>query len=111
MTSMPIPFFILKHVDAQVLGPEDLITSTTRSNFIKEFKVPLAELGLKGITTDADGNSWFYYSTNQSSTILALNLTTQQFKKYTIEGRTSVDPAIINLAGGQIVYDDTRDAI
>jgi virginiamycin B lyase len=111
MASMPIPFFILKHVDAQVLGPEDLITSTTRSNFIKEFKVPLAELGLKGITTDADGNAWFYHSTNQSSIILVSNLTTQQFKQYTIEGRTSVDPAIINLAGGQIVYDDTRDAI
>jgi DNA-binding beta-propeller fold protein YncE len=111
MPSMPISLFILKHANAQVLGPEDLVTYTARSNFIKEFKVPLAELGLKGITTDADGNAWFYHSTNQSSTILVLNLTTQQFKQYRIEGKTLVDPAIINLAGGQIAYDDKRNAI
>jgi streptogramin lyase len=111
MTIMSIPFSILKHVSAQVLGPEDLIKYSTRSNFIREFKVPLEELGLKGITTDADGNPWFYHSTNQSSTILVFNITTQQFKQYGIEGRTLVDPAIINLAGGQILYDDSRSAI
>lgn len=111
MTMMSLPFSILKHVNAQVLGPEDLITYSTQSNFIKEFKVPLKELGVKGITNDADGNAWFYHSTNQSSTILVFNITTQQFKQYGIEGKTLVDPAIINLAGGQIVYDDTRRAI
>ncbi|MGH9925780.1 MAG: virginiamycin B lyase family protein, partial [Nitrososphaeraceae archaeon] len=94
-----------------MLGPEDLVTYSTRSNFIKEFKVPLEELGLKGITTDTDENVWFYHSTNQSSTILLLNITTQQFEQYKIDGKTSANPAIINLAGGQIAYDDTRDAI
>lgn len=111
MTTIPILSYTFKHVNAQVLGPEDLVTYSTRSNFIKEFKVPLEELGLKGITTDTDENVWFYHSTNQSSTILLLNITTQQFEQYMIDGKTSADPAIINLAGGQIAYDDTRDAI
>lgn len=111
MTIMSIPFSILKYVDAQILGPEDLVTYSTPSNFIKEFKVPPEEPGLKGITTDADGNAWFYHSTNHSSTILVFNITTQQFKQYGIVGRTLADPAIINLAGGQIIYDDTRSAI
>lgn len=108
--SMVIPPF-MKHVNAQILGPEDLITYSIPSNFIKEFKVPLQELGLKGITTDAIGNAWFYHSTNQSSTILVFNITTQQFRDYEIEGKTLVDPVIVNLAGGQIIYDDTRNAI
>jgi streptogramin lyase len=109
--SISIPASILQHANAQVLGPEDLVTYSSRSNFIKEFKVPLQELGLKGITTDADENVWFYHSTNQSSTIFVFNITTQQFKQYGIEGKTLVDPAIINLAGGQITYDDTKGAI
>ncbi|MGH9983585.1 MAG: virginiamycin B lyase family protein [Nitrososphaeraceae archaeon] len=108
---MSIPLLIFKDVNAQVLGPEDLVTYTTQSNFIKEFKVPLEELGLKGIATDADENVWFYHSTNQSSTILVLNITTQQFKQYAIEAKTLVDTALVNLAGGQIVYDNTRNAI
>jgi streptogramin lyase len=54
---------------------------------------------------------WFYHSTNQSSTILVLNITTQQFKQYAIEAKTLVDTALVNLAGGQIVYDNTRNAI
>jgi streptogramin lyase len=111
MTMMSIPISILKYANAQVFGPGDLVTYSTQSNFIKEFKVPLEELGLKGITTDADENVWFYHSTNQSSTILVLNITTQQFKQYAIEGKTLVDPAIINLAGGQVIYDNTRNAI
>lgn len=87
MTAMMSNFpSIFKHVNAQVLGTEDLVTYSTRSNFIKEFKVPLEELGLKGITTDTDENVWFYHSTNQSSTILLLNTTTQQFEQYMIDG-------------------------
>jgi streptogramin lyase len=111
MISISVPVSILQHVNAQVLGPEDLVTYSSRSNFIKEFKVPLQELGLKGITTDADENVWFYHSTNQSSMILVFNTTTQEFKQYAIEGKTLVDAAIVNLAGGQIVYDDIRRAI
>jgi len=111
MTMISIPPSVFENANAQVLGPEDLVTYSSRSNFIKEFKVPLQELGLKGITTDADENVWFYHSTNQSSTILVFNITTQQFKQYGVEGKTLVDPAIINLAGGQITYDDTRGAI
>ena len=105
------PPLTFKYVNAQVIGPEDLVTYNTPSNFIKEFKVPLKELGLKGITTDADENVWFYHSTNQSSTILLFNITTQQFEQYAIEGKTTADPAIVNLAGGQIVYDNTRNVL
>lgn len=111
MPMMSISFSILNSVDAQVLRPEDLITYNTQSDFIKEFEVPVVELGLKGITTDADGNAWFYHSTNQSSTIFVFNITTQHFKQYRIEGRTLVDPAIVNLAGGQIVHDSDRDDV
>jgi streptogramin lyase len=110
-TMMSIPLLIFKDVNAQVLGPEDLVTYTTQSNFIIEFKVPLEERGLKGIATDADENVWFYHSTNQSSTILVLNITTQQFKQYKVEANTLVDTALVNLAGGQIVYDTTRNAL
>ena len=110
-TMMSMSLLIFKDLNAQVLGPEDLVTYTTQSNFIKEFNIPLEELGLKGITTDADENVWFYHSTNQSSTILVLNITTQQFKQYEVEANTLVDTALVNLAGGQIVYDTTRNAL
>ena len=32
-----------------------MVTYEKQSNFIKEFKIPLSERGLKGITTDPHG--------------------------------------------------------
>jgi len=42
---------------------EDMVTYNKQSNFIKEFNIPnnIQELGLKGITTDSEGNAWFYH--------------------------------------------------
>ncbi|MGH9877415.1 MAG: hypothetical protein ACRD5H_07235, partial [Nitrososphaerales archaeon] len=49
--------------------PDELVTYQKQSNFIKEFAVSFDELGLRGVTTDSQGNAWFYHSTNRTSTI------------------------------------------
>ena len=55
---------------AQSTTLEDMVTYNLQSNFIKEFQIPLKELGLKGIVADSQGNAWFYHSTNKSSVIM-----------------------------------------
>ena len=96
---------------AQPITLKDMITYEKQSNFIKEFKIPLTERGLKGITTDTSGNAWFYHSTFNNSTILRLEQTTMKFTQYSVPGKTVVDNAIINLAGGQLVFDAVNNAI
>jgi virginiamycin B lyase len=88
-----------------------MVTYEKESNFIKEFQIPIHDIGLKGITTDSQGNAWFYHSTNQTSSIIKLEPASGQFTSYDIEGNTIVDTPIINLAGGQIIFDDTRNVI
>src|SRR5204862_5766114 len=78
---------------------------------IKEFPIPLAERGLKGITTVSQGNAWFYHSTNKTSTIIKLDIATNKFTQYNVWGNTAVDSFIINLAGGQILYDNSRNVL
>lgn len=91
---------------------EELVTYDKESNFIKEFEIPIIEeLGLKGITIDSQGYPWFYHSTNKTSTIMKLQPESKKITPYTIEGATKVDNAIINLAGGQLLYDDERSII
>jgi virginiamycin B lyase len=96
---------------------EELVTYTRQSNFIKEFEIPIIEeRGLKGITTDSQGNAWFYHSTNKTSTIIKLELedddnNNKTFTSYNIEGNTVVDSPIINLAGGQLVFDNGRNLV
>jgi streptogramin lyase len=93
----------------------DYIKYHLQSNFIKEFEIPIDidnnETGLKGITTDSENNVWFYYNTNTSSTIIEFNAFNNSFTKYPIAKETNVDSAITNLAGGQIIYDETRNLI
>jgi virginiamycin B lyase len=90
---------------------QQLVTYQKQSNFIHEFDVPrLKDKGLKGIITDSDGNPWFYHQTNKTSTIIKFNLN-NNFSSYPIEGRTVTDNSIINLAGGQLIYDEKRDSI
>lgn len=96
---------------AQSITLEDMITYNMQSNFIKEFQIPLEELGLKGIIVDSQGNAWFYHSTNKTSTIMKLEPKTGKFTSYDIQGDTIVDTPIINLAGGQLVFDNTRNVI
>lgn len=90
---------------------KDLVTYQKQSNFIKEFKIPLQDRGLKGITTDSHGNPWFYNSTNKSSTAVMLEMTGMKYTQYDVGRKTTVDNAIINLAGGQLVFDGLRNAI
>ncbi|HJT47876.1 MAG TPA: hypothetical protein VJ729_06800, partial [Nitrososphaeraceae archaeon] len=97
---------------AKAQGPitlKDLVTYSRQSSFIKEFPVPLPERGLKGIATDSQGNAWFYHSTNKSSTIIKLDIASNKFTQYNVGGNTTVDNFIINLAGGQILYDNSRN--
>lgn len=98
-------------VFAQSNTLEDMVTYNKESNFIKEFQIPIHDIGLKGITTDSQGNAWFYHSTNQTSSIIKLEPASGQFTSYDIEGNTIVETPIINLAGGQIIFDDTRNVI
>jgi virginiamycin B lyase len=103
--------FPYQTINAQLITQKDLVTYQKQSNFIKEFKIPLRELGLKGITTDSQGNAWIYHSTNQAGTILKFDPLNGKFTQYTIPGKTKVDNAIMNLAGGQLTFDDRRNAI
>jgi streptogramin lyase len=110
--SFPSSFsFFLPAKTQNAITLKDLVTYSRQSSFIKEFPVPLAERGLKGITTDSQGNAWFYHSTNKSSTIIKLDVATNKFTQYNVKGNTTVDNFIINLAGGQILYDNSRNVI
>jgi len=97
--------------NAQPITLKDMVSYEKQSNFIKEFKIPLSGRGLKGITTDPLGNAWFYHSTYDTSTIVRFNPISLNFTKYSIAGKTVVDNAIVNLAGGQLVFDSTTNTV
>lgn len=92
---------------------KDMITYSKQSNFIKEFKIPnnIQELGLKGITVDSEGNVWFYHATNKTSTVIKFDPQNENFTQYNVKGKTIVDNAIINLAGGQLIFDSKRSIV
>jgi virginiamycin B lyase len=92
----------------------DYIKYHYQSDIIKEFEIPVInnnETGLKGITTDSKDNVWFYYNTNTTSAIIEFNPVNNTFTKYPILKKTNVDNAITNLAGGQLIFDKTRNLI
>jgi streptogramin lyase len=91
----------------------DMITYSKQSNFIKEFNIPnnIQELGLKGITVDSEGNVWFYHATNKTSTVIRFNPQNESFTQYGVKGRTVVDNSIVNLAGGQLIFDSKRSIV
>ena len=96
----------------QVPGTTDeLVTYEKHSSFIKEFPIPSKERGLRGITTDSDGNAWFLHSTNKTSTIFKLEPGSGKFTEYPIKGETVAENPVINLAAGQLVFDRERNAI
>jgi hypothetical protein len=90
-----------------------MITYSKQSSFIKEFNIPnnIQELGLKGITTDSNGNAWFYHTTNKTTKIIKFEPGNENFTQYDVGGNTVVDNAIINLAGGQLIFDNDRSSI
>lgn len=96
---------------AQQPSPQHFVTYEKRSNFIKEFKVPINEKGLKGIATDNKQNVWFYHATTNNSTIMKMSEETYNFTQYRIPGNTTADSAVINLAGGQLLFDNISNAI
>jgi virginiamycin B lyase len=95
---------------AQQSSNPNYVTYEKRSNFIKEFKIPINERGLKGIATDSEENVWFYHATSNGSMIMKMSKG-HNFTKYSIPGNTAVDTAIINLAGGQLLFDNTSNVI
>lgn len=91
---------------------QQFVTYQKQSNFTHEFNVPLDnQRGLKGVITDSRGNPWFYHQTNKTSTIMKFNLANNTFSSYPVEGKTVTDNPVINLAGGQIIYDEKRNSI
>jgi streptogramin lyase len=105
------PLFTVQSLNGRLITQQDLVTYETHSNYIKEFNIPVKELGLKGITTDSHGNVWFYHSTNKTSTVMMFDPQKEQYKQYNVEGRTVVNDAIINLAGGQLAFDNARNVV
>jgi virginiamycin B lyase len=95
---------------AQQSSNPNYVTYEKRSNFIKEFKIPINERGLKGITTDSEQNVWFYHATSNGSMIMKMSKG-HIFTKYSIPGNTTVDTAVINLAGSQLLFDNTSNVI
>ena len=95
---------------AQQSSNPNYVTYEKRSNFIKEFKIPINERGLKGIATDSEENVWFYHAASNGSMIMKMSKG-HNFTKYSIPGNTAVDTAIINLAGGQLLFDNTSNVI
>ncbi|MGH9974344.1 MAG: virginiamycin B lyase family protein [Nitrososphaeraceae archaeon] len=94
-----------------MITPQDWVKYQKQSSYIKEFEIPLNELGLKGITTDPEGNIWLYHSTNKTSTILMFDPKGKEFRQFDVEGTTKTNSAIISLAGGQLVFDNIRNAV
>ena len=92
---------------------QEFVTYQKHSNFIHEFNLPASvdKHGLKGITTDSQGNPWFYDQTNKSSMIMKYTLANDTFNSYSVEGKTVTDNPVINLAGGQLIYDEKRNNI
>ena len=95
---------------AQQSSNPNYVTYEKHSNFIKEFKIPINERGLKGIAIDSEDNVWFYHATSNGSMIMKMSKG-HNFTKYSIPGNTAVDTAIINLAGGQLLFDNTSNVI
>ncbi|MDP9489280.1 MAG: hypothetical protein M3P28_03645 [Thermoproteota archaeon] len=95
-----------------VVTDQQTVTYQKQSNYIHEFNVPnLNEKGLKGIVTDTEGNPWFYHQTNKTSMLIKFNILNDTFHSYPIKGATITNNSIINLGGGQLIYDEKRKSI
>jgi virginiamycin B lyase len=99
------------HLLAQQSPIQNYVTYEKQSNFVKEFKTPIDERGLKGVATDSEENVWFYHAASNGSFIMKMSKEGANFTKYTIPGNTIGDSAIINLAGGQLLFDNASNVI
>jgi len=96
---------------AQENSMDSFLTYSKQSNFIKEIPFPTEEYGLRGITTDKNGNAWIYYATQNSSLISKFDPITGEFSKFDITKMTKTQDVIVNLSGGHVVYDESRNII
>jgi virginiamycin B lyase len=109
--SLLIASLLSVHIaNAQIITPQEMVTYQKQSSFIKEFEVPVKELGLEGIATDTQGDVWFLHSTNKTSTVFKFNPGNGQFNQYPVQGETVADNAIINLAAGHLVFFDRENS-
>lgn len=104
-------FLPFGEIFAQENSMDSFLTYSKQSNFIKEIPFPTEEYGLRGITTDKNGNAWIYYATKNSSLISKFDPITEEFSKFDITKMTKTQDVIINLSGGHVVYDELRDTL
>lgn len=93
------------------MSMDSFLTYSKESNFIKEIPFPTEEFGLRGITTDKNGNAWVYYATQNTSLISKFDPVTEEFSKFDITKMTKTKDVIINLSGGHVIYDELRNMI
>lgn len=96
---------------AQKISSDEFVTYSKQSNFIKEIPFPTEEFGLRGITTDNNGNAWIYHATQNTSFISKFDPLTQEFSNFDITKSTTTDDVIVNLSGGHIIYDESRNVV
>lgn len=90
---------------------DEFITYSKKSNFIKEIPFPNQDLGLRGITTDKNGNAWIYHSTQNASSISKFDLVTERFSNFDILKKTNTKDVIVALSGGHVIYDESRNTM
>lgn len=103
----------LQIVNAQQIPSsfEELVTYEKDSSFIQEFSLSLEQPGLRGIATDSEGNVWSLHSTNKTTMLIRLEPESGKFIEYPVKGETAANDAVINLAAGQLAFDNIRNAI
>jgi len=108
-----ILFSFLSYGDifAQEISNDEFVTYSKKSNFIKEIPFPNEEFGLRGITTDKNGNAWIYHATQNTSSISKFDPVTERFSNFDILKKTNTKDVIVNLSGGHIIYDESRNTI
>ena len=104
-------FLSYESVFAQEISNNGFVTYFKKSNFIKEIPIPIDDFGLRGITTDKNGNAWTYHSTQNASSILKFDPVTEKFSNYDILKKTNTKDVIVNLSGGHIIYDESRNTV
>ena len=98
-------------VFAQEISNNEFVAYSKKSNFIKEISIPVDDFGLRGITTDKNGNAWFYHATQNASSIFKFDPVTEKFLNFDILKKTNTKDVIVNLSGGHIIYDESRNII
>lgn len=104
-------FLSYDDIFAQEISYDEFVTYSKKSNFIKEIPFPNEELGLRGITTDKNGNAWIYHATQNTSSISKFDPVTEKFSNFEILKKTNTKDVIVNLSGGHIIYDESRNTI